>query len=236
MRRTSGVSLIEVVIASAIMAGLVFMVYLILNSSTTQTANQSVLQNLDAKSQAFLKDFSDDFRRSGSTVTATTQLVSTDPFYDLANSQRYLSLRFSLPTSFTMGTPTSGSSSTYDWHVTYFWDSDPLEIAGNGKDDDLDGLTDEGVIRKIEITDKPDPADATKKLTFNNIVLHNVTKNGLAFQYETGSATNANDVTVFLELQAIDPTVKNKRVDDPDPTKRPIITRRSVTGVSRRAN
>ena len=113
--------------------------------------------------------------------------------------------------------------------MTYYWDVDPLD-APDGKDNDKDGLIDEGVVRKLEVRNSVGTADEQKER--NSIVLHNVTKNGLTFQYDLGSAENSNDVTLFLELQAADPNSKYS-IDDPDPKKRPIVTRRSVTGVSR---
>lgn len=220
--REGGFTMLEIAIASVIMAGMIFVVFLMLSSGTSLTSNQLIQQRIQSDVQSFIERFNGDFRASGSTVTTTTQLQTGDVFFDAANVSRYLSLRFSLQTSY----DTANATTNFEQHVTYFYAPSPLEIAGNDKDDDGNGLTDDGVIKRSE-TDKNGNTTTT-------IVLHNVSENGVAFQYATGADTK-DDVTLFVEALGVDPK-KVKPGMDKTADKAHVFSRRMVTSVSRRTN
>ena len=222
--RDGGVTLLEIAIATVILIGMIVVVFMLLHTGTTLTANQIVQQRIAGEASRFIEQFNADFRSSGSTVSPSTPLVSGDPFFDSSNIARYTSIRFSLPTGFVPGT----STTEYLQHVTYFWAISPLEVANDNIDNDGNGLIDDGVIKRSD-TDK-------NGVTTTSTVLHNITEKGLAFQYVV-SADTKDDVTMFVEIAGVDPERKKAGLDPANQTdKMALFTQRFVSAVSRRGN
>ena len=222
--RSGGFSLIEVVIAMAIMGAVVLMVWGLLATVNKEVGNQAIHMKLEETTRRVIDDIAKEFRGSGSTVTTdeADRLGSSDPFYSASNADRFVRIRFSLPTGMNLGTKTTQPSLTYDRHVTYAWiprADDGLDDADNNKN----GYVDEGQIVKIE---------ETPSGTRTTVLADLVPERGLSFQY-TNSAAAKDDVTVFLKLAAIDTT---KKMDlSKTPPQVTLVERELSTAASRRA-
>lgn len=222
--RTRGFSAVEVLIAVAIMSVVVLIVYGLLGTASREVSNQSIHMKLDDATRRVVDDIAREFRGSGSTVTTddADRLGASDPFFAAASPDRFVRVRFSLPTGLNLGTKTTQPSLTYDRHVTYAWVPHP-DDAQDDADNNRNGYVDEGRIVKTE---------ETAAGTTETILADLVPERGLSFQY-TNAASTKDDLTVFLRLAAIDPTKKMDLSQTP-----PVVTlveRRLSTAVSRRA-
>lgn len=222
--RSGGFSALEVIIAIAIMSTVVLIVWGLLESANREVSNQSIHMKLEETTRRVVDDLAKEFRGSGSTVTTDSadRLVAGDPFYSVGNPDRFVRIRFSLPTGLNLGTKTTQPSLTYDRHVTYAWIPHPAD-ARDDADNNRNGYVDEGQIVKIE---------ETSAGTRTTILADLVPERGLSLQY-TDSAATKDDVTVHLKLAAIDTT---KTMDlGKTPPQVTLIERELSTAVSRRA-
>jgi prepilin-type N-terminal cleavage/methylation domain-containing protein len=220
MKRTrrSGFSLIEVVIATAILGAVIAMVFMLLISASTQEVNQTTAVQLDTQLRETLNRIAEDIRLSGPTpwvltdpsTGAPANLIYVSPsVHDTfqpspAPPQRVYAVSFSWWSGF-------AATAQFNNSVRYYWRSAPGETRNNGVDDNRDGYIDDGeVVREV----------TTPGGTVASVICRNVTNRGLAFELLSG-ANPPRSVTVSLEVQGHD--IKGR-----------LITRQSVTSVGPR--
>lgn len=182
--RRKGATLLEVIVASAILVGVLGMAYLLLQTSTNEYANQSVHLALDQRARDVLADMVRELNNARHPPTAASPLAAGDPGYD-SSIPRYTDLAFSMISRFDY----AGKQPVFGDQVRYRWVLEDGETV-NGKDDNRNGLVDEGVIEKIE-TFEGKPAVTT-------VVCRDVAFKGLRFQ------PGDHVVTVVLDLQRRD--------------------------------
>jgi prepilin-type N-terminal cleavage/methylation domain-containing protein len=139
-RRTAGFSLLEVVIASAILALVVLATYGILYSSSTTYANQSVHVALDDLAREVLSDLARDLREAGKHT-----LTTGDPPAAVVPGTPYTDLRLGVHSGFSMADRKPLFADT----VRYRWVPARGETV-DGKDNNRDGFVDEGEIEKMD--------------------------------------------------------------------------------------
>ena len=192
-----GLTLVEVVIATAIMVGVLVAVFAVLNSGTQKSASMTERVQADAKGREFLQKFSEDFQSSISIVVtdAADAMVSTHRLY---KANCYSKIAFAVFTDYKVGT--TEISITPEKRVEYAWELADGE-AEDGKDENANGIVDEGQVRRrvYRISDN--------SILENEIVLRNVTNRGFYAEYVPGEATK-NDTTVHVEVFHLDPSAK----------------------------
>lgn len=185
--RRRGVTLVEVIVASAILMGVLGMTYILLHTSTNEYANQSAHVALDDRAREVLADIARELHNAKNPPTTTLALVAGDPGYETA-VPKAIDLNFTTISRFNYATrqPVYGNS------IRYWWELDPAEgSTKDGKDNNGNGLVDEGVIKKSE-TFEGKPA-------VTSVICRDVAYKGLRFQL--GDHT----VMITLELQRRDP-------------------------------
>jgi len=221
--RCGGFSAVEVIIAMVIMSAVVLIVWGLMATATKEVSNNAIHMKLEETTRRVVDDIAKEFRGSGSTVTADAadRLTSADPFFSAKSPDRFVRIRFSLPTGLNLGTKTTQPSLTYDRHVTYAWIPHPSD-GRDDADNNKNGYVDEGqIVKTVE----------TASGTTTTVLADLVPERGLSFQY-TDAATTKDDMTVFLKLAAVDTT----RAMDLNKTP-PLVTlieRELSTAVSRR--
>jgi type II secretory pathway pseudopilin PulG len=194
-----GLTLVEVVIATAVMVGVMVAVFAVLTSGTDKSASMTERVQADAKGREFLQRISEDFQ-------ASISIVVTDAADALATSHRlykancYTKIAFAVFTDYKVGA--TEITITPEQRVEYSWELADGE-AEDGKDENANGIVDEGQVRRrvYRISDNA--------VLENEIVLRNVTNRGFFAEYVPGEATK-NDLTVRVEVFHLDPSAKQK--------------------------
>jgi hypothetical protein len=184
--KRKGVTLIEVIVATTILMGVLGMTYLMLHTSTNEYANQSVHVALDERARDLLADITRELHNAKHPPTTTMFLVSGDPDFDAA-VPRAIDLNFNTISRFDY----AASKPVFGNAVRYWWELDIGEgTVRDGKDNNRNGLVDEGVIKKTETFEGKPPVTTE--------VCRDVAYKGLRFRL--GDHT----VMVTLELQRRD--------------------------------
>jgi hypothetical protein len=136
-----GLTLVEVVFATAFLSILVFIVYLVLHRSSERIGNESVHLSLDERAREVLSEVARDLRDS-----ARETLSTGIPPAPVVPGQAYADLRFGVNSGYDLATRAVQFSRT----VRYRFVPDPADPA-NGADDDGDGLVDEGSVEKTDL-------------------------------------------------------------------------------------
>lgn len=212
MKKQRGFTLLEVVIASAILLAVCIMVFMLLFSSSNEGATQQTKVSMDAKVLAILNTIAEDIRNSGGTYSnlntagADTPLLSTasgipvtDFFYNpLATPalQRRYWLTMGQYSGFSAVKQANGSpgAATYTDSVSYYWQPAFGEIPDNGKDDNGDGLIDEGDIIQVR---------TVAGVVTTSKIGRNVSPRGLAFEMVQGANPPAS-IKVMVQLMGLD--------------------------------
>lgn len=135
-----GLTLLEVIFASAIMSTIAVMVFLILHRSTDTYSNQSMHLALDERGREILAEIARDLREGGrDTFSSGTPPVA------IVEGQPYGDLRFGVNSGYDM----TGRRILFTRVVRYRFVLDAGESA-NGMDDDGDGLADEGFVERTD--------------------------------------------------------------------------------------
>jgi len=182
--RRKGLSLLEVIIASTILVGVLGIAYLLLHSSSSEYTNQSTHLKLDDRARDLLADLVRELQNAKNPPVQASPLAPGDPGYDAA-APKYTELTFSTISRFDY----ASRAPFYGNQIRYRWLLENGETA-NGKDDNRNGFIDEGVIEKTE-TFEGKPAVTT-------IVCRDATFKGLRFQPLNRT------VAVTIELQGRD--------------------------------
>jgi len=230
-----GFSLLEVLIASVILSGVVLMVFLLLFSASNEEAREQVKVHMDAKVLEVLNLISQDIRNSGPPYSnldaggADTPLLDKgmpnilgtavpvrDYFFDPALLPA-LQRRYSLTLGRYSGFTVAGKLGTAQFNtiVRYYWRPALGETSDNGTDDTRDGLTDEGDIVREE---------TTGVTTVTSVICRNVSPRGLAFEMVDG-ANPPKAIKIFVQLMGLDPKAKGK-----------VMTAQSTTSAGPRSN
>ncbi len=234
-RHDRGLTLLEVTVASAILGAMVLMLFLILHSTSASVELQSANLKLDERGREALEEIARELRMSG-----TDALWNASPsLKKLTSNDQTSDLQFYIPGAFDMGAYVKNDGKTVlDKSIRYVWVCDERDSLGNplvdGKDNDNDGLVDEGYVRKtdlygkvsrlvddvpFEVSETDDPAKKTAK------------RPGFLI------ARDKNVLTVTLSLETLDPVGGKVPVDPAVPTgpqKRRTILRRVQTTVELR--
>lgn len=209
-RPGSGFTLLEVAIASAVLAAIILAVFAVLASGTDQSTSMTAGVKADSASRDFLQKFVEEFQASGSTVTTDDPLLAGERLY---KPNAYTTVIFSVATGYTV--ETSKLSMQYDDRVEYSWEltageNDPLGVGASlgvdGLDSDNNGLVDDGQIRRRVVK------NTTNQVLEEGVVLRNVTYHGFFVEYVVGPSSS-NDIQVNLEMFFIDPRRKQKDTD-----------------------
>jgi hypothetical protein len=136
----AGLTLVEVVFASAFLSVLVFIVYLVLHRSADRVGNESIHLALDERAREVLSQLARDLRDS-----ARETLSSGTPPAPVVTGQAYADLRFGVNSGYDLAT----RAIRFTQVCRYRFVPDPAELA-NGADDDGDGLADEGSVEKTD--------------------------------------------------------------------------------------
>jgi type II secretory pathway pseudopilin PulG len=192
-----GLTLVEVVVATAIMVGVLVAVFAVLTSGTQKSASMTERVQADAKGREFLQRISEDFQSSIS-IVVTEPADAVAPTHRLYKANCYTKIAFALFTDYTVGK--TEITITPVKRVEYAWEPADGETE-DGKDENANGLVDEGQVRRrvYKIADNSILEDA--------IVLRNVTHRGFFAEYVPGEATK-NDMTVNVEVFHLDPSAK----------------------------
>lgn len=199
-RTDRGVTMLEVVIATAILLAIFGMVFMLLFSASDEEATQQTMLQLDQQILTALNTISEDIRNGGGTFamndfpgTNPCTLVVGDPLQKDYPNACY-SLSFGKNTGFVV-TGKVGAAQFNQVTIRYYWRSAVGEIAGNGIDDNNDGFIDEGDLVREEWT--------AGVLTNTSRIVRNVSSKGIGFQF-ANTTTNTNSFTVVLELMSKD--------------------------------
>jgi len=204
-----GYTLLEVVIASAILIAVCFMVFMLLFTSSSQGATQQTKVAMDAKVLEVINIIAEDIRNSGgnySTLDAggvdtylqgNPPLAVADTFYNpnvpaADPTQRRYSLTMGQYSGFSSAT--KQGQALYANTVRYYWKPAFGEIPDNGKDDNGDGLVDEGVIIREQ---------TVGGVMTPSTICRNVSPRGLAFEFVQGKNPPFS-IKIFVELMGLD--------------------------------
>lgn len=190
-RPPNGFSLLEVMVAAAILTFVVALIYAALFSAGDTYANDSVHLALDERGREVLNQMVRELREAG-----VSTFVSGSPPAAIVAGTPYADVSFGRHSGLNLTTKQVEFGHT----VRYRWVLDPAEIA-NGKDDNANGLVDEGLIEKTE-TFLGKPAVTTR-------ICRDVKNQGLKFVLQNRS------VAITLELERRDPkgTVVARKVE-----------------------
>jgi len=222
MSRRAGMTLIEVLIASAILIVLVVVVFTLLINSSDHYQGQAVLLSLDERGREILNEISKDLRMSKMDliVNPATGLPiqpntpPSDPPLPppplpplLPPGVVYNDIQFRIPTT-PPGTQTTPALADYQQpnsnrffrqRIRYRWVSDPTDPVNN-QDDNRNGLVDEGMIEKIVEDLDTGPVIPTVTATRTSRICRDVRNLGLVFRVPA-----QGQVEVFVDLQKRDP-------------------------------
>lgn len=188
----SGMTMLEVVIASVILICVVGVVFLLLFGASNEQATQQTMVHMDEQILQVLNRIAEEIRNGGGTFsfldsggadTAVPLAVHPngfDSFYDDTVTPKYpllmnyhTSLSFGINTGFTI-VGKNGIANFNTTTVRFFWRYAFGEAADNQADDNSDGFVDEGDIVREE---------TTAGVTTSTVICRNVARRGLVFQF-----------------------------------------------------
>jgi prepilin-type N-terminal cleavage/methylation domain-containing protein len=209
-KRQHGFTLLEVLIASAILVVLVLFIFLLLSSTTDHYNVQSIQVALDAQGREALNEISKDLRMSkmDALVNAATGVRITTP----SDTATYSDLQFRLPGPLPAGTRQleqfrQDPDRLLTRRVRYTWIPESGETAADGVDNNRNGLIDEGMLQKIEEDLNP---DGTVIATRKSRICPDVKRNGLTFKVP--ATGGAGRVELTLDLEKLDPKSRKRTI------------------------
>jgi prepilin-type N-terminal cleavage/methylation domain-containing protein len=188
-----GFTLIEVVIAGAILTVIVFVVYLLLHTSSTEYSNQTLQIKLDERGREIINEMVKEFRMSGGTFTWSNPLAPADPGYSSAKP-RYTQVAFGLHSGFDLGSKSVSPSVQFNNTVTYAWAADPSDAA-DGADNDSDGVIDEGSLERTYVQTTPTASTQRSRLT------DHLTRKGIWFEPDNAASPTLVRISLTLQVQ-----------------------------------
>ncbi len=192
-RNRAGMTLLEVLIASIILAAVIGATMLLLTDSSRSYQDQNLLLNLDQRGREIVNEMTRELRMSNlNTLTngATNVLITPN------DTVEYTNLKFKVPgTVFDMKGYQAAAANILTQTIQYRWALSTAEGAAiNGVDDDKNGVVDDGVVQRIE-------NGVTRKLCPDLKV------NGLRFKVPL---TNPGRVEITLDMEVMDGRRKAK--------------------------
>jgi prepilin-type N-terminal cleavage/methylation domain-containing protein len=201
-RSCRGFTMIEVLIASAILLAIFAVVLLLLTTTSRSYEDQNRRLNLDQRGREVVNEIARELRMS-----------NLDQLYDpIANqqitqalrsdTQDRLALQFRVPDQFDMKNYLASPASNLSKTIEYRWALAPGEgTAPDGADNDANGLVDEGVVLRTE-------GGQARRICLD------VKKDGLKFRIPRtnpgGATQNQGRVEITLELEVWDSMRKSK--------------------------
>jgi type II secretory pathway pseudopilin PulG len=180
--RTKGFTLLETVIAGAILAAVVVTIFAVLNSSSAETAAQSKRLELDRLARDTAEQIARDLREAGlSTLRTWIQIPGPAGFYPPANGTTYYDLQFGKHSGYDLKTKKVLFANT----LRYRWMRDAAEI-DDGLDNNGNAVADEGHVERT------DPYGTVTR------ICPDVKEQGLKF------VLNGRTVAITLELERKD--------------------------------
>jgi len=200
----SGISLIEILIAAIILAGVFAIAFSLLATSSTHVESLQAGMHLETQAREVINQIAQDLRMtrfSSITSGGSSVVVSTTPYADLQ-----CRLPGPLPANFDstayLTAHKANPNNLWTREVRYRWALSPHEGATlNGVDDDRNGVVDDGVIKKSETT--YDTAGAVLS-TADTTICHFVQLKGLQFL-----VLAPDKLQITLTLEKADPSHKN---------------------------
>jgi len=201
-RRQAGFTLLEVIIATGILLTVVIIVLALLFSSSNEGATQQTKVSMDAKVLAALNIIAEDIRNSGGTYSnltsaggqsllMTTPSVPVQDFWYNATTPHYYWLTMGQFSGFNPG---SVPPAQYTDSVAYYWQPAFGETPDNGKDDNGDGLIDEGDLIQVR---------TVGGVVTTSKICRNLSPRGLSFEMVNG-ANPPNSIKVSLQIMGLD--------------------------------
>ncbi len=213
-RRQAGLTLIEITIASVIMAALFAIAMVLLTRSSSHVESEQVNLNLEMQAREVVNQIALDLRQSrldmlsqgasGLAIAPLTSANDTTTYPDLwcrtpgktsdLTSTAYLTAHKLNP------------DGLWTRRVRYVLSAEPGESNTDSVDNDRDGLVDESVIKKTEFV-----LNATGGVVSSSTstICHFVQKNGLSFRVPF---INQGKVEITLTLERMDPSFKGRKI------------------------
>lgn len=154
--RQAGLSMVEIMIATGILAAIIAATFAILTKASSHAESTQITLKMETDAREALDQIIKDLRESRLSllqVGSATQLkagTATSPI--VADGLPVVGIQFRLPGLKTdLKAYTAGSDQIFTRKVSYYWESDPRDPR-DGKDNDNNGVIDEGVLVKREVT------------------------------------------------------------------------------------
>jgi type II secretory pathway pseudopilin PulG len=158
-RSSAGVTMLEVLIAGVILASIFSITWYLISSSADHVSREESRLSLETQAREALERFTTDLRQTRFTTVKdgsknpVALFDNPDPKNSAHAPYFYKEILFRIPghgnQSFDPVAFKSNPDMFLSRRITYRWQLAPGEIA-NGKDDNHDGLIDEGVIVRVE--------------------------------------------------------------------------------------
>ncbi|HLF92655.1 MAG TPA: type II secretion system protein [Planctomycetota bacterium] len=211
-KRQAGLTMIEIIIASVIMAALFAITLLLLTRSSKHVETEQINLNLEMEAREVVNQIGLDLRQSRlDMLTQGPSAVAISPLTSANDTTTYPDLWCRTPgktSSMTSAQYLTAHKTNPDglWtrRVRYFLAAEPGESNTDSVDNDRDGLVDESVIKKTEFV-----LNATGGVVSSSTstICHFVKKSGLTFLVPF---TNPGKVQITLTLEKPDPSVKGR--------------------------
>lgn len=192
--RQAGLSILEVMIASLILAAIVAITFSILASSSAHVEATQITLKMESDARELLNQITKDLRESRFSLVKTGSPSTPFP----TDGSSHPDIDFRMPgLKMSLQNYSANPDGIFTRRVSYFWELDLGEKGGvAGTDDNKDGLIDEGVIRKREAMVDVTGAELTNPAPILTTICRSVKKGGLEFSTKT---LNAVTVKIILE-------------------------------------
>lgn len=202
--RQAGVTMLEVIIAAVLLAGVFAMTFAILGSSSESAARAQIQLELEDRARRVITEITQDLRQTaGSRLQSGGTTISQ-------GTATYTDLQFRLPTldntTFTTSAWSADQNAYWTRQVRYRLVMDTGEgTAGDNIDNNTNGVIDEQAIQKVEQTVTSGGAAVGNAVT--SVICRDVQEGGLVFQYPA-TGQGAGKVSITLTLEKRDPRFK----------------------------
>lgn len=192
--RQAGLSILEVMIASLILAAILAITFSILASSSAHVETTQITLRMESDARELVNQITKDLRESRFSLVKTGSPSTPFP----TDGSPHLDIEFRMPGLKTnLQNYSANPDGIFTRKVSYFWELDLGEKGGlAGTDDNKDGLIDEGVVRKREAMVDVTGAELTNPAPVVTTICRSLKKDGLEFSTKI---LNTISVKIILE-------------------------------------